>query len=127
MNLFGGSISSLEQGLTYAAAKQKAVASNIANVDTPGYKAKTVSFDSFLEDAKKMEAYRTNSRHIPFAETGFSAGQRSSPFSYRHDGNGVDMDKEQAALAENQIYYNALVDRISSKFNTLQSVVKGGR
>lgn len=37
------------------------------------------------------------------------------------------MDKEQADLAANQIYYNALVDRINGKFNTLQNVIKGGR
>lgn len=127
MSLFGSSISQLENGLTYASAKQKAIASNIANVDTPGYKAKTVNFSSFLEDAKQLEANRTNSHHIPFTQGGTAAVSGVSPFSYRHDGNGVDMDKEQAALAENQIYYNALIDRISSKFNTLQSVVKGGR
>ncbi|MCA9726018.1 MAG: flagellar basal body rod protein FlgB, partial [Kurthia sp.] len=45
---------------------------------------------------------------------------------YRQDGNGVDMDTEQANLAKNAIYYNALIERVSSKFNTLQTVLKGG-
>lgn len=46
---------------------------------------------------------------------------------YNHNGNGVDMDKEMADLATNQIYYNALTERINGKFNTLQSVIKGGK
>ena len=46
--------------------------------------------------------------------------------SYRNNGNGVDMDKEQANLATNQIHYNALVDRVSGKLNTLQTVIRGG-
>ena len=48
-------------------------------------------------------------------------------YRYSHNGNGVDMDKEQANLATNQIYYNALVDRMNGKLNTLQNVIKGGR
>ena len=53
MSIFGGTISSLEQGLDFSATKQKTIAQNIANVDTPNYKAKNVSFNEYLSDAKQ--------------------------------------------------------------------------
>lgn len=130
MKLFGGTITSLERGLDYSVTKSKAISQNIANVDTPHYKAKQVSFKDVFANAQSAEitAYKTDQKHIDFRKSNMKPGVFDvSNFRYRHDGNGVDMDKEQADLAENQIYYNALVDRLNGKFNTLQNVVKGGR
>lgn len=129
MNIFGGTISTLEQGLGYSATKGKVISQNIANVDTPNYKAKNVDFKDVFADAKatRLNSYRTDSRHIEFSGSDTQSGIYSNAnFRYRHDGNGVDMDKEQANLASNQIYYNALIDRINGKFNTIQNVIKGG-
>ncbi|WP_391121229.1 flagellar basal body rod protein FlgB [Psychrobacillus sp. L3] len=130
MGIFGGTISNLESGLGFSAMKHKAIAQNIANVDTPNYKAKSVNFKDFLSDAKQstISAYRTNEKHFNFQMHTSSPGVYNyADFQYSQNGNGVDMDKEQANLATNQIYYNALVDRMSGKLNTLQSVIKGGR
>ncbi|NYF24223.1 flagellar basal body rod protein FlgB [Sporosarcina sp. JAI121] len=130
MNIFGTTISQLERGLDFSATKGKVIAQNIANIDTPNYKAKSVSFKEVLADAKEnsLEAYRTDARHIAFRSHTTNPGVFNySNLRYRQDGNGVDMDKEQADLAANQIYYNAVVDRISGKFNSLQNVIKGGR
>ncbi|RHW39652.1 flagellar basal body rod protein FlgB [Lysinibacillus yapensis] len=130
MNLFGGTISSLENGLNYASLKNKTIAQNIANVDTPNYKAKNVSFEKMLSDAKKsaISANRTDNRHFEFDIKQSTPGVYSyENFNYRSNGNGVDMDAEQASLAQNTIYYNALIERVSSKFNTLNNVIKGGR
>lgn len=46
--------------------------------------------------------------------------------TYNHNGNSVDIDKEMTELAENQIYYQALVERINGKFNSIKSVLNGG-
>jgi len=129
LDIFGGTISNLERGLNFSATKQKAIAQNIANIDTPNYKSKTVSFDTYLSDAKKssISSYRTTEKHINFEMKNGNVGISSrNNLSYRNNGNGVDMDKEQADLATNQIYYNALVDRVSGKLNTLQTVIRGG-
>ncbi|WP_144509263.1 flagellar basal body rod protein FlgB [Bacillus sp. FJAT-22090] len=129
MSIFGGTISNLEKGLDFSAAKQKTIAQNIANVDTPNYKARSVSFNEFLSAAKKstVSAYRTEEKHIDFKMSTSNSGVFDySNFRYSSNGNGVDMDKEQANLATNQLYYNALVDRVSGKLNTLQTVIKGG-
>lgn len=130
MTLFGNTISSLERGLDYSTSKGKVIAQNIANVDTPNYKAKNVNFKDVFENAKAttVQAYRTDIRHLEFKGRETHLGVFNyADFRTRHDGNGVDMDKEQANLATNQIYHNALVDRLSSKFSTLQNVIKGGR
>ncbi len=129
MSFFGGTISNLENGLTYSSVKQKTIAQNIANVDTPNYKAKDVSFSKMLSDAQNsyIKANRTNEKHIDFNTSTATPGVFSySNDRYRENGNGVDMDKEQASLAENTIYYNALVDRINGKLNSLLTVAKGG-
>lgn len=130
MNLFGQTISALERGLDYSAIKGQAISQNVANVDTPNYKAKSVSFKEVFENVQTntISAYKTDVKHLDFKASNRQPGVYSyNNFRYRHDGNGVDMDKEQANLAENQIYYNALVDRLNGKFNTLQNVIKGGR
>lgn len=130
VSLFDSTISNLEYGLTYATTKNKVTAQNIANVDTPNYKAKDVSFSKMLADAKNanLQAYRTEDKHM-----GFSTNSSATPgvysysnLNYRQNGNGVDMDKEQASLAENTIYYNALIDRVNGKLNSLLTVAKGG-
>jgi len=130
MKLFSNTIHSLEKALDYSALRQKVVSNNIANVDTPNYKAQDVSFKKLLanETDSQMRAYRTNEKHIEFTS---SRGSNSPLISkndtaYNHNGNNVDIDKEMALLAENQIYYNAITQRISGKFNTLKTVVKGG-
>ena len=51
----------------------------------------------------------------------------TNPVSYNESGNSVDIDQEMADLATNQIYYNALTERISGKFSSLQNVIRGGK
>ena len=131
MNLFGGTISNLENGLSYATLKNKTIANNIANVDTPNYKAQEVSFKKYLEEAqisKGLDAHRNDVRHYNFKISESTPGvYKFDNFRARSNGNGVNMDAEQASLAENQIYYNALIDRISGKFSSLNNVIKGGK
>ncbi|UOR12731.1 flagellar basal body rod protein FlgB [Halobacillus amylolyticus] len=130
MKLFSETFTTLENSLNYATAKNRAISNNIANVDTPGYKAKDVVFKDVLNgELSGFETKRTNPRHIPFSDN------TTMPFktitkqgtTYNHNGNNVDIDKEMNQLAKNQIQYQALVDRIGGKFRSLESVIKGGR
>ncbi len=129
MKLFSNTFNILGKGMDYSFAKEKAISNNIANVDTPYYKAKEVSFKSELNNAMGVEASRTNNRHYDFSTTdrnSFIVSEKKG-LTFRHDGNNVDMDKEMSELAENQIYYNALTERISGKFQSLSSVIRGGK
>lgn len=130
MKLFDHTMNILERSLDYSALKNNVISNDIANVDTPNYKAKKVEFKSVLNEAltNQLETKRTHPKHIPF-------NNQRTPFQivsnhqtmYNHNGNNVDIDKEMSELAKNQIYYRGLVDRINGKFSTLQTVIRGGR
>jgi flagellar basal-body rod protein FlgB len=131
LKLFSNTISTLESALNYSSMKQKIVSQNIANVDTPNYKAKDVSFKATFEEAlgQSFAANKTDVRHYDF-----KGGKGTSPgviiknnLNFNQNGNSVDMDKEMADLATNQIYFNALTERINGKFNSLQTVIRGGK
>jgi flagellar basal-body rod protein FlgB len=130
MDLFSSTFNVLERALDYSALRQKVISENIANADTPNYKAKQVNFRSFFQQELRnaFEGRRTDPRHIPIrSSTSNPVQQTSNPFQYNHNGNSVDMDEEMSKLAENQIYYYALADRLSGKFNGLETVIKGGK
>ncbi|KIL47711.1 flagellar basal body rod protein FlgB [Jeotgalibacillus campisalis] len=130
MKLFSGTINQLERGLSYSAIKQKVIADNVANVDTPGYKSKDVNFKTVLQDEMKMTSSKSQSsdpRHFALDLAEGSVKIQKRNFSYRENGNGVDMDREMANLATNQIYHDALIERISGKFGSLNTVIRGGQ
>lgn len=126
MKLFSNSIQSLENALIYSSLKQKAISNNIANVDTPNYKAQEVNFKTELDRAT-LKANRFDTRHFEFKRGSSNIELNTkATTSYNHNGNNVDIDKEMAEMAQNQIYYNVLVDRMNGKFNSLKEVLKGG-
>lgn len=131
MDLFGHTFNTIEQSLNYATAKNQAISTNISNIDTPNYKAKDVTFKQTLNDAMEnsLPAKKTNARHFSFMNESEFPYQTitKKQTAYNHNGNNVDIDKEMAELAKNQIYYQGLVDRMNDKFNNLQTVIRGGR
>ncbi|ABS73964.1 MULTISPECIES: flagellar basal body rod protein FlgB [Bacillus] len=129
MDLFSGTIQNLENALGRADIKQKVLTNNIANIDTPNYKAKKVSFRNLLDqETSNLEAVKTDYRHVDFTGSGDDYSiVSSSDTSYQQNGNNVDIDKEMTDLAENQINYQALVERMSGKFNSLKTVLTGGK
>ncbi|MFS8651172.1 MAG: flagellar basal body rod protein FlgB [Caldibacillus sp.] len=130
MVLFTGTIALLEKALDYSAVKQNVIAHNIANADTPNYKAKDVQFSAYLHDAleKRIHAKQTDERHIPFQsrDPQIQITTRKN-LRYHHNGNSVDIDYEMAELAKNQIYYQTMTDILSGKLRTLQTVIRGGK
>lgn len=131
MKLFSNTFTSLDQALNYTSLKQKVISQNIANVDTPNYKAKDVRFKTILQDelSRNFKTYRTDNRHFDFSASSInqpSVVNRQNA-QYNNNGNSVDLDQEMSDLAENQIYYNALVEQVNSKFATLQNVIRGGK
>ncbi len=130
MNLFNNTtFNNLTHGLDYASTKNKVIANNIANVDTPNYKAKKVSFQSQLdEEMLKFDQKLTHEKHIPFENRQARINiTENRGITYNHNGNSVDLDKEMAELSKNQLYYEALTERINGKFNSLRTVLGGGR
>lgn len=129
MKLFDETIRSLENSMHHSTRTNNVISDNIANVDTPNYKAKHVAFKDVLHDeSSKLQLKQTKLQHIPSSDSSHSHRIVTNPHTtYNHNGNNVDIDKEMSDLAENQIYYRSLVDRLNGKFQTLQTVLRGGK
>ncbi|UTR10872.1 flagellar basal body rod protein FlgB [Evansella sp. LMS18] len=134
MNLLNNSVNSLLQNaLSASTVRQSTIAGNIANADTPNYKAKKAVFSHELSNAvntAKLEAYRTDPRHVQFRDGNENEKVRvvtRNNTQYNHNGNNVDMDTEMAELAKNQIYYNTLIDRLNGRYNSIRTVLGQGR
>lgn len=128
--LYEKTIKTLGSSLDYAIRRNEQIATNIANVDTPNYKAKDIAFKDILNEKLRtsLQAKRTHEKHLPFQiETRTYHTFLKKNLQYNHNGNNVDIDKEMANLAKNQIYYQSLVDRMNGKFTDLQTVIRGGR
>ncbi len=101
--------------------RNQTISENIANVDTPGYKRKDVSFESYFQRALKANDAEDISelKHLePKVYTD------NSGLSYRKDGNNVDVDTEMVYLAENQLRYNTLISQVNYNFERLKAVIK---
>lgn len=107
--------------------RNDAISNNISNVDTPGYKRQDVDFESQLAKALHNSRYTSmdskvsnikSNRLNPLHYTDYAG------FSYRLDGNNVDIDTEGVYLAKNQVTYQGLVLSINQEFKNLQSVMK---
>jgi flagellar basal-body rod protein FlgB len=123
--------------------RQQAIANNIANVDTPEYKAQAVSFEEALQSELTGSAKQrpqmltlglntTDARHIPLKPTvrNFEAKpvtSLSTNGSLRQDGNNVDVEREMTKLAETQVTYNAMGQTASAKLNLLRTAINEGR
>ena len=107
--------------------RNEAISNNIANADTPGYKRQDVSFESELQSALKNSKYQTMDSKVTNLNTDRLSARTYTDyasFSYRLDGNNVDIDTENVSLASNQIKYNALIQSMTQEFANLQSVMK---
>jgi len=108
--------------------KNEIIANNIANVDTPDYKRRDVNFESLLSEALSDTSLHTKNMDKKVASLNLSALKPDiyteySTLSYRYDGNNVDIDTEQAYLADNQIKYYTLLDSMTHEFNRLKMVL----
>ena len=107
--------------------RQEAISNNIANVNTPGYNRQDVAFEDSLQEAISNSRYRSTDEkvaNLSKADLRIRSYTDSSGFSYRLDGNNVDIDTENAALARNQLKYNALVDSINHEFSMIKAVTQ---
>ena len=111
--------------------RQELVGRNLSNVDTPGYQALAVNFESALERAQnRLQPVNLQTTHLahlaaPARQSELTqVGQRVGG-SQRADGNNVDVDLELSQMAETGIRYQALTQLISKKLLLLKSIATG--
>ena len=122
-----------EKALGFRAQRAEVLANNIANADTPNYKARDLGFSSVLaaQAAKSQQgsfgANLTNEKHI--AAEGLEIADPSLRFRTPHhaslDQNTVDLQIEQSTYAENAIDFQASFTLLNSKFKGLMSALRG--
>lgn len=107
--------------------RNEAISNNISNVDTPGYKRQDVEFESVLKEALGMSRYKSMDAKVADLKVERLKARPYTDyagFSYRIDGNNVDIDNENVMLAENQLKYQGLITAINQEFTNLQIVMK---
>ncbi len=121
-----------ERTLNFRTERHKVLSSNIANQETPGYKAEDLVFENALETALGADEPGplkvSDPRHMngndttPLAEVEAQRINSATPFA-DFDGNTVDLDKEMAKMAENQLMYNAGIRMLSHQFKMLKTAI----
>lgn len=132
-SLFDKDISLMSKVMDMQLQRQNVVTSNLANVKTPGYKARKLMFEDELQAALGLDARgklsRTSDNHMPsvFNAEGFSA-EWEQAFKPRvvHGEDRVNMDKEMAAMAKVNLHYSALSTVMRSKFEGLKNIITEG-
>ncbi|AEI44347.1 flagellar basal body rod protein FlgB [Paenibacillus mucilaginosus] len=122
----------LERSLDAAALRQKVIADNVANVDTPNFKRSDVRFEELLQQEMNgggLVGRRTNAKHIPIGQAS-SAGTpqivQDSQTMMNNNLNNVDIDYEMALMAKNQLRYNVMVQQVNGEIKKLRTAI-GGR
>lgn len=119
--------------LSLRASRQELLASNIANADTPNYKAKDVNFASALQHAMTgtslaLPTVQTSTMHLQgnAGQTIFGAEvMYRKPVQPSADGNTVDMDVERAQFADNALRYESSVKFISEQLKQMMVAIQG--
>ena len=143
LNRLTDSLNFQAEALTLRSERQRLIASNIANADTPGYVARDFDFSTALRQATgqsslgqsgvqapRLSLQTANAGHLN--KQGLPAGSRAQPdMNYATpsqtnlDSNTVDMDRERANFADNTVRYEATLRFINSQVRTLNTAITG--
>jgi flagellar basal-body rod protein FlgB len=118
------------QALVLRAERQRLIASNIANADTPGYQAREMDFANALRQATRTASGRELAvTHAGHAAGGFGPGEVPELLQARHsqdaiDRNTVDLDRERASFADNSVKYEATLRFINGSVRSMLDAMK---
>ncbi len=120
----------MRKTLDFASSRHLLITTNVTNADTPGYKAHDIDFQSQLREVfqsdDQLSMKKTNERHFGPSTEAVMAMQ-PEPFeeaqASKSNGNNVDMDKEMAKLAENQIRFNATIQLMMKRGFSIRSAI----
>ncbi len=120
----------MEDALSLRAYRQQVLASNIANADTPGYKARDIDFAKELQRVQGAQAGALRLSATSAGHAQPSGGTLNAQALYRSavqpsiDGNTVDMDAERAQFADNAIHYEFMIDMLHNKFKDVLAAIQ---
>ncbi|GAA4871528.1 flagellar basal body rod protein FlgB [Paenibacillus vulneris] len=126
------SFNQLERTLDAASMRQRVIADNVANVDTPLFKRSDVRFEELLQNelngTSPLQGYRTDPRHFYIGRAAVPEPQivRDNSSAINNNLNNVDVDYEMSLLAKNQLRYNVMIQEVSSEIKKARTAI-GGR
>jgi flagellar basal-body rod protein FlgB len=127
-------LQTLEKSLECSLAKNKAIAHNIANVNTPKFKSVEVSFKDQLKNAldlsNKISLNATSDKHMSNKSSLKDISpkiEKNQSISMRADGSNVDIDKEFTDLVKNSMYHNATITQLNKRLQILKYTISEGR
>lgn len=122
---FGNTIQMSQKALEYLWKKQEITMDNIANISTPGYKAKEISFQDTFRNKLKAATQTGDANDVRAAirDSDYTVYERSD--SARVDGNGVNVDVEYTELSRTALHYQYLLQSVNSDITRLRTAIKG--
>ncbi|MEM8816858.1 MAG: flagellar basal body rod protein FlgB [Pseudomonadota bacterium] len=119
-----------EQALRLRALRNQVLSANIANADTPNYKARDIDFTTALNAAKgdAFSLRTTSDQHVRSLSTNIGGAEMlyRVPMQPALDGNTVETDVEQAAFAENALQYRTTLRFLDGQIRSIKYALKGG-
>ncbi len=124
-DLLGDTIAAIETTMRFRAQRQGALASNVANADTPGYRPIDLKFEAALDEAH-ANVWRTHARHMP-VEPAQGGGYRveEGPEGLGPDGNGVDLDRAVVDLSRNAGAYKTQAQVMTRLLSMKRQAISG--
>ena len=115
----------IEDRMDWTAKRQQMLSANVANIDTPGYRTKDVSF---AEQLQLLQLNITNSKHMTPSGTDPRMEEYEVKGTVGINDNSVDLDREMSELTKNGLQYVALIQFVNQKLKTIRSAInEGGR
>ncbi len=128
MNLLNQALGVHEQALQVKSRRLEVLAQNIANADTPNYKARDIDFKAVLSSAQSQETAMasTASGHFDQGQSLNADGMRyRTPFNTAFDGNTVEMSVEQAQYGKAAADYQATLNFLESRVSSVRKALRG--
>ncbi|BFM50844.1 flagellar basal body rod protein FlgB [Marinomonas sp. THO17] len=125
---FAGAFAGHDKALEFRSARAAVLANNIANADTPNYKARDISFNASLNnEMRRLQLKGTNARHFTeSAETELTGDLLyRNPSQPSLDGNTVDMQREQAEYAQNSLQFDTSFMFLDRKISGMKKALTG--
>src|SRR5207249_220981 len=113
----------LEQLLSWTSRRQQALAGNVANVDTPGYRASDYSFE---QELATIDLSATAANHIAPLKDTAHARMYAVNSTVKPNGNNVDLEREITEITKNGFQYITLVQYLKQKIRTLRAAINEG-
>lgn len=124
----------IKKSLDASSERGRVIAHNIANVDTPGYKASNVVFEEKLNNVLSNESITLRTTHKNHISDGGSTISTITPevekdtsTSMKLDGNNVDVDSEMSDLAANSLLYNTLISQANSRISMRRYIISNNK